>query len=44
MDSEKLKALQIKPEAKKRPQRSLWVIFVGVALLTAAGAFYALPK
>lgn len=44
MDSEKLKALQIKPEARKRPQRSLWIIFLGVALLTAAGVFYSLPK
>src|ERR1051325_2838527 len=44
MDSEKLKALQIKPEAKRRPQRSVWVIFLGVALLTGLGAFYAVPK
>ena len=44
MDSEKLKSLQIRPEAKKRPQRSLWIIFLGVALVTAAGAFYSLPK
>src|SRR3989454_954761 len=44
MDSEKLKALQIKPEARKRPQRSFWIIFLGVALLTAGGAFYALPR
>src|SRR5205814_9619712 len=44
MDSEKLKALQIRPEAKKRPQRSLWAIFLGVALVTALAAFYAWPK
>src|SRR5437867_11527263 len=44
MDSEKLKALQIRHEAKRRPQRSLWIIFLGVALLTGVGAFYALPK
>jgi RND family efflux transporter MFP subunit len=44
MDSEKLRALQIKPEARRRPQRSFWMIFVGVALLTAVGAFYAWPK
>ncbi len=44
MDSEKLKTLQIKPEVRKRPQRAVWIIFLGVALLTAAGAFYSLPK
>jgi HlyD family secretion protein len=44
MDSEKLKSLQIRPDAKKRPQRSLWIIFLGVALLTGVGAFYSLPK
>src|SRR5437899_2729442 len=44
MDLEKLKALQIKPEAKRRSQRSVWIILLGVALLTAVGAFYALPK
>lgn len=44
MDSEKLRALQIRPEAKKRPQRSLWVIFLLVAFFTAAGAFFAWPK
>ena len=44
MDSEKLRALQIKPEARKRPRGSFWIIFLGVALLTAVGAFYAWPK
>jgi len=44
MDSEKLKALQIKPEAKRRPQGSVWVILVGVALLTGLGVFYAMPR
>jgi HlyD family secretion protein len=44
MDSEKLKALQIKSEARRRPQRPLWIIFLGVALLTAGGVFYAMPK
>jgi HlyD family secretion protein len=44
MDSEKLKGLQIRAEAKKRPQRPVWIIFLLVALLTAAGAFFALPR
>jgi len=44
MDSEKLKALQIRPEAKRRSQRSIWVIFLAVALITGVGAFYAWPK
>jgi HlyD family secretion protein len=44
MDSEKLKELQIKPEAKKRPQRPVWMIFLGVALVTALGAYFAWPK
>jgi len=44
MDPDKLKALQIQPEAKKRSQRSLWVIFLGVSLITVAGIYYAWPR
>jgi RND family efflux transporter MFP subunit len=44
MDSEKLKGLQIKPEAKERSRGSVWVIFFIVALVTVVGAFYAWPK
>jgi len=44
MDPEKLKSLQIKPEAKSRPQRSVWFIFLGVILLSSVFAYYALPK
>jgi len=44
MDSEKLKELQIRPEDRKRPHRAVWIIFLGVALITGAGAFYSLPK
>ena len=44
MDPEKLKSLQIKPEAKTRPQRSIWIIFVGVILLTSVVVYYAWPK
>src|SRR5258707_1699149 len=44
MNPEQLKALQIKPDAKKRPERSVWIIFIGVALVTVVGAYYAWPK
>src|SRR5882672_1680009 len=44
MDAEKLRALQINPQAKTRAQSSLWFIFLGVALLTAVVAYYAWPK
>jgi HlyD family secretion protein len=44
MDSEKLRSLQIRPEAKTRPQRTIWIIFVGVILLTSVFVFYAWPK
>ncbi len=43
MDPEKLKALQIKPEAKARPQRSLWIIFLGVGAITALALYFAWP-
>src|SRR5713101_4151309 len=43
MDPEKLKALQIKPEAKVRPQRSLWVIFLGIGAITAVALYFAWP-
>src|SRR5260370_11738974 len=43
MDPEKLKALQIKPEAKARPQRSLWIIFLGIGAITAAALYFAWP-
>src|SRR5512134_3957414 len=44
MDPEKLRSLQIKPEAKTRPQRSIWIIFAGIILLTGVFAYYAWPK
>jgi len=43
MDPEKLKALQIKPEAKARPQRSLWIIFLGIGAITALALYFAWP-
>ncbi|MGN6553486.1 MAG: efflux RND transporter periplasmic adaptor subunit [Verrucomicrobiota bacterium] len=42
--SDKLNNLHIDPEQKRRPQRSLWAIFVGVILLTALAIFYAWPR
>ena len=39
MNAEKLKALQIDPEAKSRSQGSVWFIFLGVAAITAVVLF-----
>lgn len=44
MDSDKLKDLRIQPEAKRRSNRSLWVIVLLVLGLTAAAVFFALPR
>ncbi len=44
MDAEKLQALQINPQDKERPRGAVWVIFLGVALITAAAAYFAWPK
>src|SRR2546427_9157567 len=44
MDAEKLRALQIAPEAKSRPQRPMWLIFGAVLLLTGAAFFFAWPR
>ena len=41
MDAEKLRALQIEPEAKARSHRSLWTIFLAVALITGVAAYFA---
>jgi HlyD family secretion protein len=42
--SDKIKSLQIDPQQKRRPQGSLWVIFLGVILLSAIAIFYAWPR
>jgi len=42
--SDKLKNLQIDPEKKRRPQGSLWAIFLGVLGVTAIAIFYAWPR
>jgi HlyD family secretion protein len=44
MNAEKLKALQIDSEQKKRPQGSVWAIFAGVLLLTGLAVFFAWPR
>src|SRR6185295_15634921 len=35
-------ALQIRPDAKVRPQGALWIIFLGVAVITAGGIYFAI--
>src|SRR5262245_10794780 len=44
MDAQKLRALQIDPQAKVRSQSALWFVFLGVALLTAFVAYQARPR
>ena len=44
MNAEKLRELQINPEAKSRSQGSVWLIFLGVAVTTAVVAYFAWPK
>ena len=44
MDADKLRALQINPAAKERPRGSVWIIFLGVLLLSAVAAYFAWPK
>jgi HlyD family secretion protein len=44
MNAEKLRALQIDPEAKTRSQGSVWLIFLGVAVITVVVGYFAWPK
>lgn len=44
MNAEKLRALQIAPESKSRSQGSVWLIFLGVAVITTVVAYFAWPK
>ena len=44
MNSDKLRELQIDPEAKRRPQRPLWAIFLGVIVVTATAIYFAWPR
>jgi HlyD family secretion protein len=44
MDAEKLKSLQINPEAKRRSTSFVWVILIGVVVVSAIAAILAWPK
>lgn len=44
MTPDKLQALKIPSEAKERSQKSVWVIFVVVAIAAAAALFFAWPR
>jgi len=44
METDRLKALQISPEARQRPKRAVWIIFGAVAVLAAVAAFLAWPR
>src|SRR5579872_4847035 len=44
MNSDKIKELQIAPGEKKRPERSLAVIFLAVILITGLAVFFAWPR
>lgn len=44
MDAEKLKSLEIGREAKARSARPLWIIFIGVILLTIGAVYFAFPR
>ena len=44
MDSEKLKSLQIDPQAKSRSSGALWMIFLAVIVVTGVSLYFAWPK
>lgn len=44
MDADKLRSLQIAPQARRRRQRSVAMIFLGVLLITLLGAYLAWPR
>jgi HlyD family secretion protein len=44
MNADQIKALQMDSAQKKRPQRSLWAIFLVVLLATCAALFFAWPR
>ena len=44
MDSEKLRQLQIQPEAKRRSTTATWAIFLLVFLVSAIAVFFAWPR
>ncbi|MBI2926135.1 MAG: efflux RND transporter periplasmic adaptor subunit [Verrucomicrobia bacterium] len=44
MNEDKLKQLQIRADAKQRPTRSLWAIFLGVAGITGVALYFWWPR
>jgi len=44
MNADKLRNLQIQPEAKRRSQRPLWAILILVLLVVGAAAYFAWPR
>jgi HlyD family secretion protein len=44
VDAGKLKSLQIETEQKQRPQRSLWLIFLSVLIVTMLAVYFAWPR
>lgn len=44
MNSDKLKNLQFDDDLKSRPTRSLWMIFLGVAVILALTVYFAMPR
>jgi len=44
MDAEKLRALQIDPEAKARSQGALWWIFLAVGIASGVAIYFAWPR
>jgi HlyD family secretion protein len=44
MNADKLKALEIRAEAKARPRRQLWTILLGIAAATGLAVYYAWPR
>src|SRR5213594_3933959 len=44
MDPDKLKSLQIPPEAKRRSSSFVWIIVAGVIVLSAIAVFLAVPR
>jgi HlyD family secretion protein len=44
MNEEKIRQLQIRADAKRRPQGSMWLIFLGVAAITGLALYYWWPR
>src|ERR1700742_2930695 len=44
MNADKLSDLHIASEDRKRPQRPMWVIFIGVIVVVAIAIYFAWPR